>query len=343
MRKPTNIKFVEHLKAYLIGSIGFMIVGVIIAVAFGVKMDINFTGGSRFSYTYSGEISTDDAASAISDTLGKSVEVTQSTDMTGTTSKLVVLLASNEALTTDQQESITTTLESTFPDNSIAFSESNTVNPTVAGGFFAKAIVAVILASILVIIYIGIRFRKIGGVSAGVMAMIALVHDVLIAFFVCVIFRLQVDANFIAVVLTLLGYSLNDTVVIYDRIRENERLYPNMSKRDLVNSSINQTLGRTVSTAVAVFFSITTVAVVSVVFDITSLLSFAIPMCFATISGCYSTVCIAGPLWVKWCEYAEKREQEKSKVRKSNKDSKKSYYAEMNAKNLKNAKDSKTK
>ncbi|MDD4699926.1 MAG: protein translocase subunit SecF, partial [Oscillospiraceae bacterium] len=329
----TKIKFVEHLKAYLIGSIVFIIIGVIAAIAFGVKMDINFTGGSRFSYTYSGELSTDDAAAAISDTLQKSVEVSQSADITGATSKLIVLLASNEALTTEQQASITTTLETTFPDNSIGFSESNTVNPTVAGGFFTKAIVAVLLASILVIIYIGIRFRKIGGVSAGAMALVALVHDVLIAFFVCVIFRLQLDANFIAVVLTLLGYSLNDTVVIYDRIRENERLYPNMSKHELVNASINQTLGRTLITATAVFFAIATVAVVSIIFGITSLLSFAIPMCFATISGCYSTVCIAGPLWVKWCEYSEKHKKIKEFSNKSNKKSSKSYYAEMTAKN----------
>ena len=335
MRK-TNIKFVEHLKAYIIGSISFMIIGLIVALTLGVKMDINFTGGSRFSYTYSNEISTDDAAAAVSDALGKSVNVSQSTDITGTTSKLVVLLASNEALTTEQQSSITTTLQTTFPDNSIAFSESNTVNSSVAGGFFAKSIFAVILASVLVVIYIGIRFRKIGGVSAGVMSMIALVHDVLIAFFVCTIFRLQVDANFIAVVLTLLGYSLNDTVVVYDRIRENERLYPNMSKRDLVNGSINQTLGRTLVTATAVFFSIATIAVVSVIFGITSLLSFAIPMCFATVSGCYSSVCIAGPLWVKWCEYSEKHEKQKAIIGKSNKKSKISRYADMTAKNSKN-------
>ena len=84
--------------------------------------------------------------------------------------------------------------------------------------FFAKCLVAVALAAVLLVIYVALRFRKIGGMSAGVMAVIALVHDVLMVYFTFVIFRFPIDDNFIAVVLTILGYSLNDTIVIYDRV-----------------------------------------------------------------------------------------------------------------------------
>ena len=92
-----------------------------------------------------------------------------------------------------------------------------------------------------VVIYVGIRFRRIGGISAAVTALCALVFDVFITFFTCVFFKLQLDSNYIAVVLTILGYSLNDTIVVYDRVRENERLMPDSEISDVVNVSINVT------------------------------------------------------------------------------------------------------
>ena len=98
-----------------------------------------------------------------------------------------------------------------------------------------------IITAVLVVIYVGIRFSLIGGISAALTALAALVLDILITFFVCVFFRLQIDLNYIAVILTILGYSLNDTIVIYDRVRENRRLNPDMEIGEVVNDSINQT------------------------------------------------------------------------------------------------------
>lgn len=308
-----KIDFVKNLKKYLVISGVVFLAGIVMAFVFGIDMDITFKGGTRITYTYTGEIAFDDAEAAIEEALDSKVEMTQSTDITGESTKLVVSLAGTESISSETLQATTKALQEKFPDNDINLGESNSVDPTIASSFFSKSIFAVLLAAVLVIAYIGIRFRKIGGVSAGVMAFVALVHDCLIAFFACVVFRLQIDTNFIAVILTILGYSLNDTIVIYDRIRENKTFNPRMQTRELVNGSINQTLNRSLMTSAATFLAIITVVIVAELFGLTTLRTFAIPMAIGIISGCYSTVCLSGPLWVRWIEYQEKKGPKKKK------------------------------
>lgn len=314
MRK--NINFVGNIKKFLIFSAAIFIISIIFIFVFGIDLDINFKGGTRFTYTYEQEISLNKVQDVIEETLGKSVDVIESKDIAGASKKIIVTLAADEAVSTQIQQSLTEALQEKFPDNNIQLGDSNTVNPLLAKSFFAKSIAAVLLASILVIIYIGIRFRRIGGISAGIMAWVALFHDILIAFFTCVVFRLQIDANFMAVVLTILGYSLNDTIVIYDRIRDNRRKDAKTPIRELVNLSINQTLGRTLTTSVATLIAMLTVVVVAEIYGLTTLRSFAIPMATGIISGSYSTICLTGPLWVKWIEFKEKRERTKGRKKK---------------------------
>lgn len=306
-----HIHFVENFKIYIMFPIVIAIVGIIIALIFGVDLDINFKGGSRFTFTYENEIVVSDVQNVIEDNLGKQVEVTQSTSIADSTSKLVVSIVGTDALSSEVQASLLDELQSQFPDNNIQLGDSNTVNPTVAHSFFVKAVVAVLFAGILVVIYIGIRFRKIGGISSGLMALAALIIDCSMAFFTCVFFRLQIDMNFIAVILTILGYSLNDTVVVYDRIRENRDLKRKMSTTDLVDLSINQVFTRSLTTSIATFTSIMTIVVVGEIFGITTLRTFALPMAVGIVSGCYTSVCVSAPLWVKWIDYKKKKDAEK--------------------------------
>ena len=127
-----------------------------------------------------------------------------------------------------------------------------------------------------------------------------MVLDILITFFVCVFFRLQIDLNYIAVILTILGYSLNDTIVIYDRIRENRKINPEMEIGELVNMSINKVMIRNVVTTVTTFLAVMTIVVVSELFGLSTLRSFAIPMAFGLVSGAVSSLFVSGPLWVIW-------------------------------------------
>jgi preprotein translocase subunit SecF len=167
--------------------------------------------------------------------------------------------------------------------------------------FFIKCLVAIAIAAIGIIIYVAIRFRKIGGTSAGVMAVVALIHDVLMVYFVFIIFRIPLNDSFIAVVLTILGYSVNDTIVVYDRIRENRRLFGvKEALPKILNLSLNQDFSRSVYTSMMTFIAISTVFVVGILYGINSIVTFALPMMVGVLFGCYSSLYIAGPLYTMW-------------------------------------------
>ena len=126
-------------------------------------------------------------------------------------------------------------------------------------------------------------------------------------FAVCIIFRLQIDSNYIAVVLTILGYSLNDTIVVYDRVRENKKLYPALTVRDNMNMSIRGVLTRNVVTSVTTILAVITIIVVAEIYGLTSLRTFAIPMAFGLLSGCMTSLFVAEPIWILWREHKDKK------------------------------------
>lgn len=167
----------------------------------------------------------------------------------------------------------------------------------------------------LIILYVWFSFRKVSGLSAGVTGLIALLHDVLIVFFAFVIFKIPVNDSFIAAALTILGFSINDTIVIYDRVRENKLLYgTKMSIEEIVDKSITQSFTRSLNTNLCTLLSIVVVYIFATASDIQSIRTFALPMIFGIISGCYSTVCIAGPIWVSWQKHRSKAAADVSSV-----------------------------
>ena len=305
MRK-FNIDFNKTFK-YVIAVYALIFIIGAVFTCFGVNLDINFSGGTKISYSYTGDIDVKDIEKVADKQLDANFSVSKSTALAGDTETFEIALSGKNALSADKQEALTETLEKEFKDNKIKLYNSNSVSPTIAGTFFAKSLVAVIITAVLVVIYVGIRFRRIGGVSAALTALCALVFDVLITFFVCVIFRLQIDSNYIAVVLTILGYSLNDTIVIYDRVRENRKLNPSLGIGDLVNLSVNQTLIRNIVTTVTTILAVLTIVVVSEIYGLTTLRTFAIPMAFGLVSGAVSSLFIAGPLWVLWKNRKQKK------------------------------------
>ena len=313
MRKERTFNFTKNLKIFAIISCAIFVVGIVVNLIFGLELDINFKGGTIFTYSYTGDIDVNAVEQTIEETIEQDVSVSQSTDITGDSTNLVVSLASSQSLSTEMQENISNALNEKFPDNALERLSYNSVNPTIGSRFFAKSLYAVGLAALLVIIYIGLRFRKIGGVSAGISALIALIHDCIIVYFVYVIFGIPLDDNFVAVVLTILGYSLNATIVIFDRIRENRRIYgQNITLNEMVNKSVSQTLGRTIVTSLVTFVAIFTVFIVAYLRGLESIISFALPMSIGVISGCYSSVCLASPLWVLWQNRKAKRAADKA-------------------------------
>lgn len=278
------------------------VVGLVMTFVVGPKLDINFSGGTKISYSYTGDIAEKDFEGAVKTALDKEFSVSKNTSLAGDVNSYVITLAGKNSISAETQENITLALEEKFADNNIELYDSTSVSPTVAGSFFVKSLVAVLITAVFVILYVGIRFKKIGGVSAGLTAFCALVLDLLTAFFACVIFRLPIDMNFVAVVLTILGYSLNDTIVIYDRVRENRRLFHDMTLSDNMDKSVSDTLVRNIVTTATTVCAVLTIVVVSEICGLTTLRSFSIPMVFGLISGCVSSLFVAGPLWVMYKE-----------------------------------------
>ena len=145
------------------------------------------------------------------------------------------------------------------------------------------------------------------GLSAGVIAIIALLHDIMVMFTVYIIFRIPLNNSFIAAVLTIIGYSMNDTVVIYDRIRENTRIMRKTTLKDLVNKSVLQSLSRSVNTSLTTLICILTLYVFAAVNNIESIKEFTLPLAIGIISGVYSTIFIASPLYLMWQERGKRK------------------------------------
>lgn len=299
--KTPKINFVGNRKKYYTFSCVLVAVVLVFSVVFGVSMDIEFKGGAMVTMGYQGEADVNAVKSAAESTLGVSNTTVQTGNDISGNQTLTLTLPGTETLTTEDVDSLLTALNEQFPDNSFVQNEISNVDATIGNEFFIKSLVAVAAACVLILIYIAIRFRRIGGWPAGSMAIVALLHDMFVVFGVFVIFRIPLNGNFIAAMLTILGYSINDTVVIYDRIRENTALYgKKMPLPELVNLSINQSFSRSLMTSITTCVALGVVCIVAMVFQLESIFTFAMPLMFGMVSGVYSTMCIATQLWVDW-------------------------------------------
>ena len=326
MRQTFHIDFIKNTKIFFGISLGIMLVCLVLNIfVFPTLVDIQFTGGTIIKYSYSGDVSESDIQKTIDDTIAESealkndkIDYSFSENLAksaqDSNSKIVSLqFTGNKAVPVEEKTKITQALETAYPDSNFKEASSSSVDASKGTNFFFKCLAAVILAAVLMIIYVALRFKKIGGLSAGVMAVVALVHDLIIVYFVFVIFRMPLNDNFIAVVLMILGYSLNDTIVIYDRIREiRKKSGPRVPIDEIVNTSLNQCMVRTICTSITTILAIGSVLVVSLIFNISSIVSFALPMMIGLISGSYSSLCIAAPLWVIWKKHSAKKKAEKA-------------------------------
>ena len=303
--------FIKNRKLFALISAAILVVGLIVNLILGVEMDISFKGGTLLKYSYEGTIDSAAVESFVQSKLpGAEVDITEN----GENGMQVISISMADDLDAETQTTFKDTLAKQFPDNKVKELSTNSLQPSNGRTFFLKCLAAIVLASAILMLYVGVRFRRIGGFSAGAMALLALLHDILISYFVFVIFRIPLDDNFVAVVLTLLGYSLNDTIVIYDRIRENRKKMGDKSSiSDIVNLSLNQSLSRNINTSLCVFLAVGTVTVVAMVTSLESIISFAVPLTFGVIAGFFSSTFLCTPLWALWVEYSEKRAALKGK------------------------------
>lgn len=299
--QASKYNIIGNRKKFFILSSIIIVFIIVFCIIFGVHMDIQFKGGAMLTYGYQGELDIKAVETEIKAVLGAGAGLQTGSNVATGEKTLIISMPGTETVSTEELAKISTSFSEKYADNKVEQLSVSNVNPTIGGEFFAKSIVGVVAASLLILLYIAFRFKRIGGWPAGSMAVVALIHDVIVIFGVFVIMRIPLNGNFIAALLTILGYSINDTVVIYDRIRENRVLYGSkVPFEELVNNSINQSLRRSINTTVSTVLALGTVCVVSVIFGLDSIFTFAFPLIIGMISGVYSTICIAGPLWVEW-------------------------------------------
>lgn len=288
-------------KIFYIFSIAVIVLSIILSFVLQMNIAIEFRGGTIVTYSYSGSISDGEIGAAASDAVGQPCNATLGESLADGMKTVSLSFPSSKGLTAEIQSELTNALNTKFKDNDLELYSSQDVNPTTGAGFFGKCIVAVAFSAIVMIIYIGFRFRKIGGWIAGCCSVVALFHDMFFVYACCVICRFDIDSNFMAVLLTILGYSINATIIIYDRIRENRRLYGDSKSLDeLVNMSVTQSFGRSLHTTVTTVIAMASICVVALIAGVDSILSFAFPLVIGLLAGVYSSNCIAPTLWTMW-------------------------------------------
>lgn len=303
VKERTSYDFIGKRKVFFSISAALIAVAVVVTFVPGAKLDIQFKGGSIVSYSYAGDVDMAQFQRTFEEAVGGSVTLQQGEDIITGTKSITLSLAQDQGISAEVQQRATEALQAAFPSADIAVTEVTNVDATIGREFFQKCLLAVLLAVVLMILYIAARFRVMDGWSAGVMAALVLLHDVIVVYAVFVIFGFAINDSFIAAALTILGYSINATIVIYDRIRENRKLLgAKKSLGELVNLSVNQSLGRAAGTSFSTILAMAVVALMGAVYGLTSIVVFAFPLIVGLVAGLYSSVCLAGSLWVYWRE-----------------------------------------
>ena len=300
--------FVALRKRFLTFSACLMAAIVLCAVVFGVHLDTEFTGGAMITLRYEGTLdmsTVQQTAAAALDNNGLTLQTGENVATGDQTLK--ISMPGTETVTTDQVQTLLDSLNESCPDNAFAQLSLSNVSAAMGTKFLQKSLVAVVFALVLILLYIALRFKNIGGLTGGMMAVLALVNDLMVVFGTFVLLRTPLDGNFIAAMLTILGYSINDTVVVYDRIRENRKLLgKKASFEELVNQSVNQSARRTLITTITTVMALGVMCIVAKLYGLDSIFTFAFPLMMGMISGVYTSLCVSTSAWVLWSERKNK-------------------------------------
>lgn len=301
-----NLKIIEKTRLWFAIPLCIIVVGLVFLLIQGFNLDTDFAGGTMLQININRDFNArEDIEPIVRDITGDSNPQVQK--VTGTSGEYHVSIKVKEISTDTIQELYAAIAEKYGLDavNNTHLVEQSSISPTISSEMKNTAFTAVIVAVVLMLLYITIRFRDI---RFGLSSIIALVHDVLIVLAVYAIFQIPVNTNFIAAMLTIVGYSINNTIVVFDRIRENKSMYKKNQLNELANASISQTLGRSINT------SITTIIMVFLLFllGVQSVRWFAFPLLAGFVAGTYSSIFIASPVWV----LMSRKEAAKGKGRK---------------------------
>jgi len=305
-----NIDFVGKRKIYYIISLIIVIAGIVSMVTRGFTMDIELVGGTIIEVELGKTYENADIVELVKEVTGSTARVQK---MGNNVEAQTGVSISTAELTEEQKNEILTKIAEKYQIEDInEHSTFRTVSAAFGSEMSSRAIKAVIVAVILIMLYIAIMFKALSGLSAGVSAALALAHDLFVMIALYSVLQLPINTIFVAALLTILGYSVNDTVVIYDRIRENTLANRKMPREELVNLSVNQSLKRTMYTSIGIFIALCILLGFSIYYRVDTIKEFALPLMVGVLSGTYSSTLLSGSLWVDFNNIANRKKTKKA-------------------------------
>ena len=302
-----NFDISGHRKIWFLLSAVIILAGIVCMFTRGFNFGIDFTGGTIIDLKFDQPVTIQDVRTSLAKYGLDGSTIQLSGAQSDVTASEDVMIRTTD-LEEDQRKDVMATLKEDVGNYTVLREEK--VGATIGGELIENAVLALVISWVLIIAYVAYRFEW----KFGVAAVLALVHDILIVLGVFALTQRQIDSSFIAALLTIVGYSINDTIVIFDRIRENLKLHFRRGGDVdvLVNTSIYQTLTRSLYTVFTVLF--TTLALYFFGGETTKDFAFALLVGFG--SGCYSSIFIASPLWVVFRGWAEKSHAAKAAAAK---------------------------
>lgn len=267
-----------------------LVVGIASFFIRGFNIDIDFSGGTEITIDLGTE-----ATNEVCDNVNKIIEehigqkYVSSTTQSDTRATTVIIRTGTEPLNTEQQTILKNELVKAYPDTNVNNVDISVISPTIGASLTKKAILAVSIAVVLMLIYIWIRFE----LNSGIAAVCCLAHDLFVMFAIYSLFQIPIDQTIIAALLTILGYSINATIIVFDRVRENRQKDGESCFCEVVNKSVHETLGRSVNT------TITTLLTIGMIYILggDSIRDFALPLIVGIVAGLFSSVFMSGMLW----------------------------------------------
>lgn len=311
------MKVIESRKKYYVISLCVIVLGLLFMIVNGVRgngafnQDIEFTGGSLIQVNVNQPFSNE-----LKDEIeGIVKEVTENENIRITSAGTTEVIITMPRTETEVREKLFDTIKEKYSLEDKDLLKDNDFSATISNDIKTGALKAILVGMTLILIYISFRFKD---YKFGMSAIAALIHDVFVMLAVYAIFRVPLNNSFIAAMLTIVGYSINDTIIVFDRIRENKVKRGikehEASSMDLVDVSISQTVGRSIST------SFTTIVMVLLLFILgtDSVKEFAFPLIVGVAAGTYSSIFIASPIWYDLTHfYAKKNPKQKRKLKKA--------------------------
>lgn len=277
------MKIVEYRKLWFTVSVVMILIGSIFMMLNGLNLGIDFAGGTIINIDLHQTFEVSEIRE-ITDTFDGSADVTYSGN-----DKKQVIIQTQESLAEDQRKEIFSEFKEKYNLNEKDLLSIDQVEPVIGDELKSQVLIAILVAVIAMLIYITFRFE----LSFAISAIVALTHDMLIVLAFYAIMGIQVNTPFIAAMLTILGYSINDTIVIFDRIRENRKKMKKNDYTTLINTSVSQSLARSINTSLTTLITISALYILGV----EAIRSFALPLIVGFLSGTYSSIFIASPVW----------------------------------------------